>query len=147
MSDNKLYDVPKFILEHYDMFMDTRMTIRRLAKKHETLIIYSWIIFTPKEVNPFTPKTVNFYSEHQVTILDGQSTNNSYEDANYIRKFEMPLLRYIQGEYYLDEFCEKMSYDKVIEIVNDFINGKNINVPLIFTTGNKIYSDYYKNNF
>lgn len=148
MNDNKLYDVPKFILEHYDMFMDTRMTIRQLDKK-ETLIIYSWIVFTPKEVNDFTPKTVNFFSEHEVTILNGKYTyqNISYEDASYIRKFEMPLLRYIQGEGDLDEFCEKLSFDKVIEIVNDFVSGKNIDVPLIFTVGNKIYHDYYKNNF
>lgn len=146
MSGNKLYDVPKFILEHYNMFMDTRMTIRSLGTNNKTLFIYSWIVFTPKEVNTFTPKTVNFYSSYKV-FISSKGYHRTYEDASYIRKFEMPLLGYIQGEYYLDEFCEGMVYKKVNEVVDEYMTTGNANVPLIFTTGNKIYSDYYKNNF
>jgi hypothetical protein len=146
MAKEKLYDdVPKLILEHYDMFMDTRMTVRTMGNIHKG-IIYNWIVFTPKEVNEFTPKTVNFYDKHQVSIFNNL-VDNSYEDAKYIRTFEMPLLRYIQGEYYLDTFCEKLSNDKVDKIIKDFIDGKDVDVPLIFTIGNTIHSDYYSNNF
>jgi hypothetical protein len=59
----------------------------------------------------------------------------------------MPLLKYIQGEYYMDEFCEKLSNNKVDKIIEDFVNKKDVNVPLIFTIGSVIYSDYYTNNF
>jgi hypothetical protein len=146
MAKVKLYDdVPKLILEHYDMFMDTRMTVRTLDNNH-SLIIYNWIVFTPKEVNELTPKTVNFYNKYKASIF-GDLVSKSYEDARYIRTFEMPLLKYIQGEYYLDDFCEKLSNDKVDKIIEDFVNDEDVNVPLIFTVGNVIYSDYYKNNF
>ena len=146
MAKEKLYDdVPKLILEHYDMFMDTRMTVRTMGVNH-SLIIYNWIDFTPKEVTEFTPKTVNFYDKHKASIF-GDLVSKSYEDATYIRTFQMPLLRYIQGEYYLDIFCEKLSNDKVDRIIKDFIDKKDVDVPLIFTIGNTIYSDYYRNNF
>jgi|688.fasta_scaffold537761_2 hypothetical protein len=146
MAKEKLYDdVPKLILEHYDMFMDTRMTVRTMGNNH-ILIIYNWIVFTPKEVNEFTPKTVNFYDKHKASIF-GDLVSKSYEDARYIRALEMPLLKYIQGEYYMDEFCEKLSNNKVDKIIEDFVNKKDVNVPLIFTIGSVIYSDYYTNNF
>jgi hypothetical protein len=47
----------------------------------------------------------------------------------------------------LDAFCEKLSNDKVDDIIFDFVDKKDVDVPLIFTTGNVIYSDYYRNNF
>jgi hypothetical protein len=146
MAKEKLYDdVPKLILEHYDMFMDTRMTVRSMGVNH-SLIIYNWIVFTPKEVNEFTPKTVNFYDKHKASIFS-DLVSKSYEDATYIRAFEMPLLKYIEGTYYLDAFCEKLSNDKVDDIIFDFVDKKDVDVPLIFTIGNIIYSDYYRNNF
>jgi hypothetical protein len=121
------------------------MTVRTMGVNH-SLIIYNWIVFTPKEVNEFTPKTVNFYDKHKASIFS-DLVSKSYEDAKYIRTSEMPLLRYIQGEYYLDAFCEKLSNDKVDDIIFDFVDKKDVDVPLIFTTGNVIYSDYYRNNF
>lgn len=145
MAKEELYkDVPNLIMEHYDMFMDTRMTVRK-NRSLSTLFIYSWIVFTPKEINEFTPKTVNFYSKHRVDILN-DLVDKSYEDAVYIRGYEMPLLKYVQGEYYMDEFCEKLSNDKVEEIIEDYLKGK-VNTKLIFTVGNQIYTNYYNNDF
>jgi len=145
MAKGKLYDdVPKLILEHYDMFMDSRITIRTKGKSH-TLLIYNWIVFTPKEISEFTPKRVNFYSKHKVDILD-DLFDLSFEDATYIRSSEMPLLKYIQGEYYFDEFCEKLAHDKVDEIIDDYLKGK-VNVKPIFTIGNTIHTNYDRNNF
>ena len=146
MSGGKLYnDVPKLILGHYEMFMDSRITIRTKGKSH-TLIIYNWIVFTPKEISEFTPKRVNFYSKYKVDILDDLFDFLSYEDATYIRSSEMPLLKYVQGEYYLDEFCDKLSHDKVDEIVDEYLKGK-VTVKPIITIGNTIHTNYDKNNF
>ena len=138
MSKERLFqDIPDIVLKNYDMFVDTRV-----KKKYARIKIYTWIVFTPKKINTLTPKPTNFYSEY---IYSEVNDTLSYDDATYIRENDMPILKYISGEYYFDEFCEKLarkSTEEVIEKVKSGEDVKNITISDIV-----VYLNYFRNNF
>ena len=110
MSKERLFqDIPDIVLKNYDMFVDTRV-----KKKYARIKIYTWIVFTPKKINTLTPVPTNFYSEY---IYSEVNDTLSYDDATYIRENDMPILKYISGEYYLDEFCEKLARKSTEEVI------------------------------
>jgi hypothetical protein len=140
---DKEKEVPEFILNNYDMSIDTRVMPN---KTEDRLNIYTWIIFIPKEISPFTPDTVNFYSKHK-SICDRKynECRVSFEDASYIRHSEMPLLKYMSGEFYFDNFCEEISTNISNDITEKFKLGTipEKRIPI----KQKIYHTYWANNF
>lgn len=139
MTKERLYqDVPNLVLKHYNMTVDTRVQDKSIGK-----VIYTWIIFRPKKINTLTPKPVNFYSKYIYTTPN-KTDNLSYEDAFYIRKDDMPLLKYISGEYYLDEFCEKLARKITEETVEKIKSGEEVKKVSI---KDRVYLDYSMNDF
>ena len=137
-EDNLFQDIPKIVLQHYDMDVDVRVQDGYSNKK-----IYVWIIFTPKKINSMTPEPTNFYAKY-IYSRPNDTDRLSYEDAIYIRKKEMPLIRYITGEYYLDEFCEKLARKTTEETIEKIKSGEEVKkIP----QGERIYIDYSMNNF
>lgn len=139
MTKERLYqDVPNLVLKHYNMTVDTRVQDKSIGK-----VIYTWIIFRPKKINTLTPKPVNFYSKYIYTTPNN-TDNLSYEDALYIRKDDMPLLKYISGEYYLDEFCEKLARKIAEETVEKIKSGEEVKKLSMKV---RVYLDYFMNDF
>ena len=54
-KDNLYQDIPKIVLQHYNMDVDVRVQDGYSNKK-----IYVWIIFRPKKINSITPEPTNF---------------------------------------------------------------------------------------
>ena len=141
MTKERLYqDVPNLVLKHYNMTVDTRVQDKSIGIGK---VIYTWIIFRPKKINTLTPKPVNFYSKYIYTTPNN-TDNLSYEDALYIRKDDMPLLKYISGEYYLDEFCEKLARKIAEETVEKIKSGEEVKKLSMKV---RVYLDYSMNNF
>jgi len=107
-------NVQKTILKFYDMRIETRTSSSGKIVDNEysnyVIKIHTWIIFTPKEITEYTPKETNFYCYWRYGNFRGTGIY-SYEDEVYIRKDEMPILPFIGGQYYLDEFCEEIGKD------------------------------------
>lgn len=141
MTKERLYqDVPNLVLKHYNMTVDTRVQDKSIGIGK---VIYTWIIFRPKKINTLTPKPVNFYSKYIYTTPNN-TDNLSYEDALYIRKDDMPLLKYISGEYYLDEFCEKLARKIAEETVEKIKSGEEVKKLSMKV---RVYLDYFMNDF
>lgn len=138
MTKDRLYqDVPNLVLKNYDMAVDTRV-----KDGWESIYIYTWIVFTPKQINTLTPKPTFYYSKYIYSELNGVTL--VYDDAIYIRKNDMPILKYISGEYYLDEFCEKLARQITEESIEKVkLGGEVKKIP----KEDKVYWDYFKNNF
>lgn len=141
MTKERLYqDVPNLVLKHYNMTVDTRVQDKSIGIGK---VIYTWIIFRPKKINTLTPEPINFYSKYIYTTPNN-TDNLSYEDALYIRKDDMPLLKYISGEYYLDEFCEKLARKITEETVEKIKSGEEVKKVSI---KDRVYLDYSMNDF
>ena len=139
MDKERLYeDIPNIVLKHYDMDVDVRVQGDNVVKA-----IYTWIIFTPKKISALTPEPTNFYSQY--TYWRASDTDKlSYEDAYYIRKDDMPLIKYISGEYYLDEFCEKLARKVTEETIEKIKSGEEVTrIP----KENRVYPYYPSNDF
>lgn len=137
-KDNLFQDIPNIVLKHYDMDVDVRVQGDNVIKA-----IYTWIIFTPKKINTLTPEPTNFYSKYLYWRIS-DTDKLSYEDAYYIRKDDMPLLKYISGEYYLDEFCEKLARKVTKKTIEKLKSGKEVT---IIPKENRVYPDYPSNDF
>ena len=122
------------------MTVDTRLQDKSIGIGK---VIYTWIIFRPKKINTLTPEPVNFYSKYIYTTPNN-TDNLSYEDALYIRKDDMPLLKYISGEYYLDEFCEKLARKIAEETVEKIKSGEEVKKLSMKV---RVYLDYFMNDF
>jgi len=128
--------IPKFVLSNYDMNVDVR--VKKGFMKYS---IYTWIIFTPKKINSLTPHDTNFYAKYDWNVDDEKL---SYEDAVFIRRNDMPIIRYVTGEYFLDEFCEKMAKDLTLQTIEKIKSGEEF--PKI-QINDYVYFNYGKNNF
>lgn len=137
-KDNLYQDIPKIVLQHYNMDVDVRVQDGYSNKK-----IYVWIIFRPKKINSITPEPTNFYAKY-IYSRPNNTDKLSYEDAFYIRKDDMPLIRYITGEYYLDEFCEKLARKITEETIEKIKSGEEVKKV---SMKDKVYLDYSMNNF
>ena len=140
MPNERLFeDIPKIVLQHYDMSVHSGV-----KEGYSVKSIYVWIVFTPKKISTLTPKPTNFYAKYKYS-RPNDTDRLSYEDAIYIRTYEMPLIRYITGEYYLDEFCEKLAREVTEDIVEKIKSGDDsyTKIPM----DSKVYIDYWKNDF
>ena len=140
MSNTDLSEyIPKFVLSNYDMNVDVR--IKNAPNK---TFIYTWIIFTPKKINSLTPNETNFFAKYDWIHRPNEKEELVYDDATYIRKNDMPIIRYISGTYYLDEFCDKMAKDLTLQTIEKIKSGEELpKIPL----GDLVYFNYHKNNF
>jgi hypothetical protein len=131
--------IPKFVLSNYDMNVDVR--IKNAPNK---TFIYTWIIFTPKKINSLTPNETNFFAKYDWIHRPNEKEELVYDDATYIRKNDMPIIRYISGTYYLDEFCDKMAKDLTLQTIEKIKSGEELpKIPL----GDLVYFNYGKNKF
>ena len=142
MSDTNLYEsVPKFVQSNYDMDVDVR--IKNSPNNNKTFI-YIWIIFTPKKITSLTPHETNFFAKYDWNHPPNEKERLIYDDAICIRDKDMPLIRYISGTHYLDEFCEKMAKDLTLQTIEKIKSGEELpKIPL----GDLVYFNYGKNNF
>ena len=140
MSNTDLSEyIPKFVLSNYDMNVDVR--IKNAPNK---TFIYTWIIFTPKKINSLTPNETNFFAKYDWIHRPNEKEELVYDDATYIRKNDMPIIRYISGTYYLDEFCDKMAKDLTLQTIEKIKSGEELpKIPL----GDLVYFNYGKNKF
>jgi hypothetical protein len=104
--------VKRIILRNYDMDISSSVS------KHRTnYIIKIGIKFTPKEENNMFPKTVTSKAEFS---YDPKNDTSEFEDMIYIRKEEMPILNFINNDYYLDDFLTKIvtqvAKDEILKI-------------------------------
>ena len=133
--------IPKFVLSNYDMNVDVRI---KNAPNNNKTFIYTWIIFTPKKINSLTPHETNFFAKYDWIHPKNGKEELSYDDATYIRKNDMPIIKYVTGEYYLDEFCEKMAKDLTLQTIEKIKSGEELpKIPL----GDLVYFNYGKNKF
>ena len=140
MSNTDLSEyIPKFVLSNYDMNVDVR--IKNAPNK---TFIYTWIIFTPKKINSLTPNETNFFAKYDWIHRPNEKEELVYDDATYIRKNDMPIIRYISGTYYLDEFCDKMAKDLTLQTIEKIKSGEEL--PKI-SLGDLVYFNYGKNKF
>ena len=138
MSDVDLYEyVPKFVQSNYDMGVDVR--IKSTPKK---TFIYIWIIFTPKKITSLTPHETNFFAKYDWSHPPNEKL--TYDDALFIRGEDMPIIRYITGAYYLDEFCEKMGKDLALQTIEKIKSGEEL--PKI-QIDDLVYFNHSKNKF
>jgi hypothetical protein len=56
----------------------------------------------------------------------------------------MPIIRYVSGTYYLDEFCDKMAKDLTLQTIEKIKSGEEL--PKI-ALGDLVYFNYGKNKF
>ena len=56
----------------------------------------------------------------------------------------MPLIKYITGEYYLDEFCEKLARKITEETIEKIKSGEEVKKV---SMKDRVYLDYFMNNF
>lgn len=140
MSNTDLSEyIPKFVLSNYDMNVDVR--IKNAPNK---TFIYTWIIFTPKKITSLTPNETNFFAKYDWIHRPNEKEELVYDDATYIRKNDMPIIRYISGTYYLDEFCDKMAKDLTLQTIEKIKSGEELpKIPL----GDLVYFNYGKNKF
>lgn len=145
-KDNK---VKKLISKYYDMSVKTRTSSRDKILDSNTsdyiINVYTWIIFTPKEITEMTPHETNFYCHWKYTNFHGKE-KYSYEDATYIRENDMPILEYINGNYNLDNLCEEIGEETAINVVEKSKSQGEVygeTIPLF----RKVYDDYRKNDF
>lgn len=91
------------------------------VKTGDRILIRTFIIFKPKEITVMTPFTCisdgKFYYYFKENRL-------SFEYFEYIRNDCMPILSYTQQEYFLDNFCEMLSYNEL----NRVLKSKGYNV-------------------
>jgi hypothetical protein len=140
MSNTDLSEyIPKFVLSNYDMNVDVR--IKNAPNK---TFIYTWIIFTPKKITSLTPNETNFFAKYDWIHRPNEKEELVYDDATYIRKNDMPIIRYISGTYYLDEFCDKMAKDLTLQTIEKIKSGEEL--PKI-SLGDLVYFNYGKNKF
>jgi hypothetical protein len=146
-EENLLKNIPNFILKYYDMRVETRTSHRGKISENSDYVmnIYTWIIFTPKEINEMTPKETNFYCYWGYRNFQGEG-KYSYEDATYIRKNDMPILQYISGEFYLDEFCEKIGKNIAEDVVEKSKSQGKVYGEKI-SRSQAVYTDFNRNDF
>jgi hypothetical protein len=140
MSNTDLSEyIPKFVLSNYDMNVDVR-----IKNTFNKTFIYTWIIFTPKKINSLTPNETNFFAKYDWIHRPNEKEELVYDDATYIRKNDMPIIKYISGTYYLDEFCDKMAKDLTLQTIEKIKSGEELpKIPL----GDLVYLNYGKNKF
>lgn len=114
--------VIKHILKRYDMEVDVTQYYRKETSTRDGLLrVRVEIDFIPKKITDNTPKIVTAigimsYSMDPSTL----KYNYSFDKMSYIRKEDMPFLPFIDGEYELDTFCEKIVEDEFMKIVNKY---------------------------
>jgi hypothetical protein len=84
--------------------------------RYKNLVIKTMVEFTPKDVNnPLTPCVARSAAVWEFIV---NKNSFSFYDCTYIRPREMPVLDYINGTYWMDEYVESL-HKKMIEEYKD----------------------------
>lgn len=102
------------IVDTIKKLYDVEVNSTYFALNAATVKVY--VDFIPKEITTMTPDEARSYGKW---FYYPDTNKLSWEDFTYIRKGDMPILNYTQGEFYLDNYCEKLAYEELNRVLRE----------------------------
>jgi hypothetical protein len=118
MDEKKISEI---ILRYYDQNVNTKYSYLKPSEKYPEgkLIVRVRINFTPKKISTISPVSTYSSGEFRYGPNYRSEYEDSFEDMTYVRD-EMPILRYISGYYFFDNYCEGIVKDEYLRIKNKY---------------------------